>query len=400
MNREKRRGAYRIVKSESFDYQAYLFHQGTNYSSYRFMGAHEEINGTGYLVSFRVWAPGAVSVGLLSDRTGWESPSPLNKVTDGGIWELEILTDVSFSGVKYKYLVTDHTGRATLKNDPFAFRTEKDGGRASVFEAPTDYEWHDSGYLEYRKSISARSAATGSYYPAPLNIYEAHLGSFMTKDGVSTKDGRHYLDYRTLSLKLLTHVKKLGFTHVELLPVMEHPFDGSWGYQITGYYSPSSRFGSPADFRFFVDRLHSAGVGVILDWVPAHFPKDSFGLCDFDGGPLYEYSDRSRKENETWGTRFFDVGRNEVVSFLISNALFWLREYHIDGLRIDAVASMLYLDYDKKQGEWSPGKFGDNRNADAISFFGKLNTAVFSEFPDALMIAEESTAWELSLIHI
>ncbi|MBR3640326.1 MAG: 1,4-alpha-glucan branching protein GlgB, partial [Clostridia bacterium] len=256
------------------------------------------------------------------------------------------------------------------------------------------FPWSDSGYLDYRKSVTVRAEKKGRFYPAPLNIYEVHLGSYVTVDGASTRDGRHYSDYRTLAPALASHVKRCGFTHVELLPVMEHPFDGSWGYQITGYYSPTSRFGKPEDFAFFINFLHRAGIGVILDWVPAHFPKDSSGLAAFDGMPLYEYRNADMMENKGWGTLCFDVGKPEVRSFLISNALFWFRKYHIDGLRIDAVASMLYLDYDKKPGEWIPGKFGDNRNADAVDFFKELNRAVFAEFPDALMIAEESTAWE------
>ncbi|MBR3423599.1 MAG: 1,4-alpha-glucan branching protein GlgB, partial [Clostridia bacterium] len=352
-----------------------------------------ETTDEGFSCSFRVWAPDASQVSVVCDRTGWDNPRAMNNPYDPSIWETELFSSASFTGVLYKFLIWSKNGTVCEKNDPFAFGTEFGGGRASVVGEP-HFPWSDSGYLDYRKSVTVRAEKKGRFYPAPLNIYEVHLGSYVTVDGASTRDGRHYSDYRTLAPALASHVKRCGFTHVELLPVMEHPFDGSWGYQITGYYSPTSRFGKPEDFAFFINFLHRAGIGVILDWVPAHFPKDSSGLAAFDGMPLYEYRNADMMENKGWGTLCFDVGKPEVRSFLISNALFWFRKYHIDGLRIDAVASMLYLDYDKKPGEWIPGKFGDNRNADAVDFFKELNRAVFAEFPDALMIAEESTAWE------
>ena len=382
------------METTSKDYQAYLFHQGTLFSSYDFLGAHEKKEGAAYVRTFRTWAPSALSVSLISDRSGWGEPRPMKRITSAGVWETELEDTSSFDGVLYKFAVTGKDGETRVKNDPYAFRTEKGGGRASVVYSPGDYPWGDGGYLRYRRSIFDRCLETGRYYSAPLNIYEVHLGSFITRDGACTSDGEHYAGYRQIADRLCGYAKKLGYTHVELLPVMEHPYDGSWGYQITGYYSPTSRFGSPDDFRYFVDRLHRDGVGVILDWVPAHFPKDACGLCEFDGSPEYEYQGADRMENKGWGTRFFDVGRPEVQSFLISNALFWFREYHVDGLRADAVSSMLYLDYDRGPGEWVPGELGDNRNTEAIAFFKKLNTAVFAEFPDALMIAEESTAWE------
>ena len=375
------------------EFSSLSFHGGTDSHLYEYLGAHPGTAETGFSCSFRVWAPNAERVSLISDRTGWDSPQEMKNLGGGGIWETELFSNSSFSGVLYKYLILSRDGTLREKYDPFAFGTEFGGGRASVVSEPC-YSWDDSGYIEYRRSVTERSEMTGYFYPAPLNIYEVHLGSFITKDGASTRDGTHYSDYRTLAPVLAGHVKRCGFTHVELLPVMEHPYDGSWGYQITGYFCPTSRFGKPEDFAYFVNYLHRAGIGVILDWVPAHFPKDGAGLSLFDGKPLFEYSGADMMENKGWGTLCFDVSKPEIRSFLISNALFWFREYHVDGLRADAVASMLYLDYDKKPGEWTPGKYGDNRNADAADFFRELNRAVFAEFPEALMIAEESTAWE------
>ena len=324
-----------VSEKDSRDYQAYLFHQGTNFTSYEFLGAHERREDGGYICTFRTWAPRAESVALICERTGWETPRAMTKVSAAGVWETEIEDSSSFAGTLYKFVVTCTDGISRVKNDPYAFYTERGGGRASVVCDTGGYPWRDADYLSYRKTLFRRSSGDG-YYPAPLNIYEVHLGSFMTRDGKSTKDGDHYHNYRFLADKLCARVKRLGYTHVELLPVMEHPYDGSWGYQVTGYYSPTSRFGTAEDFMYFVDRMHRAGVGVILDWVPAHFPKDGFGLVDFDGFPEYEYQGEDRMENKGWGTRFFDVGRPEVQSFLISNALFWFRVYHVDGLRADA----------------------------------------------------------------
>ena len=283
-------------------------------------------------------------------------------------------------------------GVTRYKSDPYAFESQTLEKTASIVAKPSDFAWNDSAWLKHRKSIFAGGR---HFYSAPMNIYEMHLGSWRTRDGADNSDGKHYLNYREIADLLVPYVKHLGYTHIELMPIAEYPFDGSWGYQVCGYYAPTSRFGTPDDFRYFVNTLHAAGVGVILDWVPAHFPKDEHGLFEFDGHPLYEYTGKDRMEHKGWGTRCFDVGRPEVQSFLISNALYWLREFHLDGLRIDAVASMLYLDYDRKPGEWIPNAYGENKNLEAIAFFRKLNTAIFGEFGDVLMIAEESTAWPM-----
>ncbi len=252
------------------------------------------------------------------------------------------------------------------------------------------YRWHDNAWMSSRKTLPYSG---GHVYPNPMNIYEVHLGSWRTRDGATLKDGTGYLSYREIADLLVPYMKEMGYTHVELLPVAEHPFDGSWGYQVCGYYAPTSRYGRPEDFMYFVDRLHMSGIGVIMDWVPAHFPKDEHGLYEFDGHPTYEYQDKNRMEHKAWGTRCFDLGRNEVECFLISNALYWLRKYHIDGLRVDAVASMLYLDYDRRDGEWTPNTYGENKSLEAIAFLRKLNDTIHAEFYDVMMIAEESTAW-------
>lgn len=377
------------VTEKGNDGAIFLFHQGTNFRAYEYMGCHPL--GDDKTV-FRTWAPKADAVDLISDFTDWENGLPFEKVSENGIWHAVV--DIPYDklvGKFYKFRVTGG-GVVRRKADPYAFEDQTLEKTASVVARPSNFAWSDASWFDYRKSLFAGGS---HFYSAPMNIYEMHLGSWRTRDGAENTDGQHYLNYREIADLLVPYVKHLGYTHVELMPIAEYPFDGSWGYQCCGYYAPTSRFGTPDDFRYFVNTLHSAGIGVILDWVPAHFPKDEHGLFEFDGHPLYEYTGKDRMEHKGWGTRCFDVGRPEVQSFLVSNALYWLREFHLDGLRIDAVASMLYLDYDRKPGEWIPNAYGENKNLEAIAFFRKLNTAIFGEFGDVLMIAEESTAWPM-----
>lgn len=380
---------------------AYLFHQGSNFYAYDFMGVHQNFDSEKgvYTYTFRVWAPNALNVGLTGDFTDWEDAIPMKKITDG-VWEAVLESPTSLEGKFYKYAVTGKNGETYLKSDPYAFYSETLKKTASIIRDVSNYAWNDAAWMKRRMNTVCPKQRgfkpkVPHFYSAPLNIYEVHLGSWRTVDGKCNSDGEHYMNYRDVADKLAPYVKEMGYTHVELLPIMEHPFDGSWGYQVCGYYAPTSRYGSPEDFKYFVDKMHEFEIGVILDWVPAHFPKDRHGLYEFDGQPLYEYQGKDRMENANWGTRYFDVGRPEVQSFLVSNALFWMRVYHADGLRVDAVASMLYLDYDRKPGEWIPNTEGTNHNLEAIAFFKKLNSAVFAEFPDMLMIAEESASWPM-----
>ena len=373
---------------------AYYFHQGTNYEAYKYLGVHKEAedNGT-YTYVFRVFAPNADSIYVNGDFNGWQDADRMMKITDQGIWEKRITADHDLEGSFYKYRIYSRKGMF-LKSDPYALYGQTLSQTASIFHTLADFPWNDSECFVHRdKCITG--GGSGEFCSCPMNIYEIHLGSWRTRNGASTVNGDAYLNYREIADQLVPYVKSMGYTHVELMPVAEHPFDGSWGYQICSYYAPTSRFGTPEDFKYFVNKLHENGIGVILDWVPAHFPKDSHGLVDFDGLPVYEYQGDDRKEHVGWGTRCFDVARNEVECFLISNALFWLGEYHIDGLRVDAVASMLYLDYDREPGKWIPNVNGDNKNLEAIAFFKKLNSVVFSYHRDVLMIAEESTAFPM-----
>lgn len=361
-------------------YDAYLFREGSHYRCYNFLGAHlTNIDGIDGAL-FLVWAPNAHAVHLIGDFNSWNgSMSPMEKNDGSGIWSVFI------PGLRewdmYKYEIHTGGGRVLVKSDPYAFYSELRPGTASKLLSLGNYKWNDNNWMEYRKKINI--------FESPINIYEVHAGSWKQRP-----DGRCY-SYTELADELVEYVKYMGFTHIEMLPLSEYPFDGSWGYQSTGYYSVNSRYGSPYDFMYFVDKCHQEGIGVILDWVPGHFCKDDHGLRIFDGTPLYEYDDPRKGENYGWGTCNFDLGKPEVHSFLISNAVFWFDIYHVDGLRVDAVASMIYLDYDRKLGEWTPNIYGGRENLEAVDFVRKLNKTVFQFFPDVMMIAEESTAWPL-----
>ncbi len=352
----------------------YLFHQGTNYRSYDFLGAHPGRDGW----VFRVWAPDARQVYVTGDFCDWEPEKhPARRITPGGIFECKV------PGVKqydaYKYVIVPKKGKPFLKADPYAFHSETRPGTASKVYSLSGYQWRDEVWM------ASRSAP----YKAPVNIYELHFGSWRRY-----ADG-NLMDYQKMAEELIPYIKEMGYTHIELMPMTEYPFDKSWGYQVTGYFAPTSRYGGPKDLMAFVDACHQAGIGVLLDWVPAHFPKDAHGLYEFDGTCCYEYADPVMREHLDWNTRIFDYGKNEVRSFLISSACYWLENYHMDGLRVDAVASMLYLDYGRKPGEWKPNRFGKNGNLEAAEFIKALNTRVFLEFPGVMMIAEESTSWPM-----
>ena len=367
------------------DLGSYLFHQGTNYRAYEFLGCSLLMKDGKYEYTFRTWAPNAKSVGLVSDFTGWDYAVPFSRVTDNGIWELKYLSDYSLELRPYKFRIESAKGYQD-KGDPYARFSRGGSDGASLIFTDTSFKWEDKRWMNHRKKAIS---SDGEYYiPSPINIYEMHMGSWMRHE----EDNRYY-SYTELAEILPSYLKKMGYTHVEFLPLQEHPFDGSWGYQVCAFYAPTSRFGTPNEFRHLINSLHKAGIGVIMDWVPAHFPKDAWGLYEFDGTPLYEYQGKDRMESRSWGTRFFDLGREEIQSFLVSNALYFFREFHIDGLRVDAVASMIYLDYDRMPGEWHPNHLGTNENLEATAFLRKLNTAIYSEFPDALMIAEESTSF-------
>ena len=361
------------------DLPVYLFHQGTNYRSYDFLGSHFDTEDGKKGVFFRVYAKNALAVSVVGDFNDWNpEKNPMERISEQGVYEVFIEGLKQFD--TYKYAVKSARGW-TLKADPYAVHAETAPKTASKIYDLDGYGWHDGEYIEKR--------AEGSVYSEPVNIYEVNLGSWRRHD-----DGS-YLSYREYADKLIAYVKKMNYTHVELMPVTEYPFDGSWGYQVTGYFAVTSRFGTPHDFMYFVDECHKAGIGVILDWVPAHFPKDEHGLYCFDGTYCYEYSDEKLREHKNWGTCVFDFGKNEVQSFLISSATFFFDKYHVDGLRVDAVASMLYLDYDRKEGEWQPNDEGGNINKAAVALLRKINSAIFGSFAGVMMIAEESTAFPL-----
>lgn len=362
------------------DFPLHLFHDGTNFKAYEFYGAHlVKQNGKSGVV-FRVWAPRAKSVTVVGFFNDWNPDShEMVKLIDGESFEL-FVPDIKEYDV-YKYCIKTYDGRSLYKADPFAFHTETPPQTASKVYELKGFKWSDKKYFDLLKKKNI--------YSSPMNIYEINALSWKQYG-----DG-NYFDFNKLTDELIPYLKKMNYTHVEFMPITEYPYDASWGYQVTGYFSPTSRLGTPHDFMRLVDELHKNDIGIILDWVPAHFPKDEHGLYEFDGAPLYECSQADKMEHKTWGTRCFDYGRNEVLSFLISSAIFFFDKYHIDGLRVDAVASMLYLDYDKKPGEWQPNIYGENKNLEAINFVRRLNTAVFGQYSYALMIAEESTSWPL-----
>ena len=358
----------------------YLFKQGNNVEAYRFFGAHFEQRGELNGVTFRTWAPHAKAVSIVGDFNSWVPGShPMEEIEDTGIWQAFI------PGMKeydvYKYCITTAKDELLFKADPYAFHTETRPSNGSKVYDLNGYSWGDASWENQQKKVDPINA--------PMNIYELHAGSWKQK-----QDGVPY-NYSELADELIPYLLDMGYTHVELLPITEHPFDGSWGYQVTGYFAPTSRYGTPKDFMNFVDKCHQAGIGVIMDWVPAHFPKDAFGLYMYDGAPCYEDPNPRRGEHKEWGTMVFNYGMPEVESFLVSSALFWLEQYHIDGLRVDAVASMLYLDYNRKDGEWEPNIHGGKENLEAIAFLHKLNRTILGRHPHKLMIAEESTAWPM-----
>ena len=368
------------IHADPSDLPIYLFKQGNNCEAYRYFGAHIETRAGESGVVFRVWAPHATAISVVGDFNSWKPGShPMRKVDNDSVWELFI------PGMKeydvYKYCVTTRAGDLVYKADPYAFHAETRPSNGSKVYDLSGFAWHDEAWQEAQKKTDVING--------PMNIYEMHAGSWKTKG-----ENVPY-NYSELADQLIPYIKEMGYTHVELLPVMEYPFDGSWGYQVTGYFAPTSRYGTPKDFMAFVDKMHEAGIGVIMDWVPAHFPKDGFGLYNFDGEACYEDPNPKRGEHKEWGTMVFDFGRSEVQSFLISSALYWLEQYHIDGLRVDAVASMLYLDYNRKQGEWEPNKNGGKENLEAVAFLRKLNDTVLGRHPHKCMIAEESTAWPM-----
>ena len=371
-----------IVKtSELSEFDLYLFHQGTNYHAYEMLGAHFVERDGKKGVRFAVWAPHAKSISVVGDFNEWDTRvNSMTRGRDGEIWEV-FIPDIE-EGAVYKYAIEPQWGGPRImKADPYGFYAEKKPNTASRVYDLSKYEWKDGDWFEQKKKESS--------YERPMLTYEVHAGSWRR-----TKDGE-YLSYRDLADQLIDYVKKMNYTHIEFMPLCEHPFDGSWGYQITGYYAVTSRFGTPDDFRYLVDKAHENGIAIIMDWVPGHFCKDEQGLRHFDGQTLYESDNEQLAENWEWGTTNFDYGRTEVQSFLISNAMFWFEEFHIDGLRIDAVANMLYLNYGRKDGEWTPNKYGDTGNLEAMDFLKKLNESIFKYHPQALMIAEESTAWPL-----
>ncbi len=364
------------------DLDMYYFGQATHYDIYKKLGAHPITDKGKKGVYFAVWAPNAAKVSVIGDFNQWEEEAnEMTRLEPMGIYELFI------PGVKvgdlYKFYIETPDGRKLYKADPFANYAELRPGNASAVADINAFKWTDSKWMEKR-------AACKDVHTQPMAIYEVHPGSWMRHPG---REDDGFYTYRELAVRLTEYVKEMGYTHVELMGISEYPFDGSWGYQVTGYYAPTSRYGTPEDFAYLVDYLHKHGIGVILDWVPAHFPRDAHGMAEFDGTCLYEYADPKKGEHPDWGTKIFDYGKNEVKNFLIGSALMWIEHYHVDGLRVDAVASMLYLDYGKQDGQWVANKYGGNHNLEAIEFFKHINTLILGRNPGTVMIAEESTAW-------
>lgn len=365
------------------EFDQYLFGQGTHYDLYNKLGAHPMTVDEEEGVYFAVWAPNAAAVSIVGDFNEWdENATPMERLEPLGIYQI-FLTGIKVGDI-YKYCVTAQDGKKTLKADPYGFQAELRPNNASVVADISDFKWHDSRWMKKREKFDDKKN--------PMFVYEVHPGSWK-KHEQTEEDEDGFYNYKEIAHELAAYVKDMGYTHVELMGIAEHPFDGSWGYQVTNYFAPTSRHGSPEDFQYFMDYMHEHNIGVILDWVPAHFPRDAFGLAEFDGTCLYEYADPRKGEHPDWGTKVFDYGKTEVQNFLICNALFWLEHYHVDGLRVDAVASMLYLDYGREDGQWVPNIYGGNENLEAIEFFKHLNTIVKKRNPGIVMIAEESTAW-------
>ena len=363
------------------DFDLHLFGEGTHLRAFEKFGAHRLVIGTTVGVHFAVWAPNADRVSLIGDFNGWDGRvHAMRLLVPSGVWEI-FIPDLA-DGEKYKFEIRTRTGQLLNKTDPFGVAFEPPPQTAAVVHDISRYQWGDQSWMSARREC-------GSWLDRPMAIYEVHLGSWARVP----EDGNRFLTYREMAHRLVRYVKDLGFTHIELLPVMEHPFSGSWGYQVLGFFAPTSRFGPPEDFKLLVDACHQAGLGVILDWVPGHFPKDAHGLARFDGTALYEHADPRQGEHQDWGTLIFNYGRNEVRNFLLSNALWWLEEYHVDGVRVDAVASMLYLDYSRREGEWIPNRYGGRENIEAMEFLRQLNTLSHGEHPGTIAAAEESTAW-------
>ena len=363
------------------DYDLHLFNEGTHYRAWQKFGSHRTTVDGVSGVHFAVWAPNARRVSVIGDFNRWDGRTHvMTSLASSGVWEIFVpgLTE----GACYKYEVLTPGGHLLEKADPYAQRFEVPPNSASIIWTEGRYEWGDQEWLRDRPSFAG-------WHERPMSIYEVHLGSWRR----IPEEGNRFLSYRELAETLVPYVREMGYTHIELMPVMEHPFSGSWGYQVIGFFAPTSRFGTPDDFRYFVDQCHRHGVGVILDWVPGHFPKDHHGLAYFDGTALYEHADPRQGEHKDWGTLIFNYGRNEVRTFLMSNALFWLEEFHVDGLRVDAVASMIYLDYSRQPGEWIPNQYGGRENLEAVSFLQQLNTETHGRMPGTITVAEESTAW-------